>query len=103
MVCYAVPLLATVIVALRRRTSRKKTKEGFWLSLLLLGGTLFGMIDHFWNNELFLIGTNWLIDLSLGFTITGGIFAAWGVIVFRERLAKFRFLSRRTGLYRREG
>jgi hypothetical protein len=102
MVCYAVPLIATVLLSVRRRVLRKVSKEGLWLNLLLLGGSLFGVIDHFWNNELFLIGANWLVDLSLGFAITGGIFAAWGVIVYRERLAKFRYLSRRTGIYRRE-
>ena len=100
MVCYAVPLAATIIVSLKRKLSGEKTKEGFWLNLLLLGGSLFGIIDHFWNGGLFLLGPNILADLSLGATITLGIFAAWGVIVFREKLAKFRFLSRRTGIYR---
>ncbi len=101
MVCYAVPLAALLITAVRRRMLRKKNVEGFWLNLLLLGGALFGVIDHFWNGELFLIGPNLLVDLSLGATITGGIFATWGVIVFREKITdSFRFLSRRTGIYK---
>ena len=100
MVCYSVPLAATIIVALKRKLSGKTTKEGLWLNLLLLGGSLFGIIDHLWNGELFLIGANWIADLSLGAAITAGIFTTWGVMVFRERLAKFRFLGRRTGIYR---
>jgi hypothetical protein len=100
MVCYAVPLAATIIVSLKRLASRKKTPEGFWLNLLLLGGALFGVIDHFWNGELFLIGPNIFTDLALGVTITAGIFVAWGTIVFREKITySFRFLSRRTGIY----
>ncbi|NIP40175.1 MAG: hypothetical protein GTN39_01495, partial [Candidatus Aenigmarchaeota archaeon] len=70
-------------------------------NLLLLGGSLFGIIDHFWNGELFLLGPNLLADLSLGATITGGIFATWGVIVFREKITdSFRLLGRRTGIYK---
>ncbi|NIP40958.1 MAG: hypothetical protein GTN39_05580 [Candidatus Aenigmarchaeota archaeon] len=101
MVCYAVPLAATILLAIRRRISIKKTKEGLWLNLLLLGGSLFGAIDHFWNGELFLIGANWVADLSLGVTITLGTFAVWGIIVFRNNPSKLRILSRRAGFYRR--
>lgn len=101
MVCYAVPLAALVITALRRKLLGKKDTEGFWLSLLLLGGALFGVIDHFWNGELFLIGANWMLDLSLGVTITAGIFAAWGLIVHRERLVNSATqVERKTGIYK---
>ncbi len=101
MVCYAVPLAVLLITSVRRKILRKKDMEGFWLNLLLLGGSLFGIIDHFWNGELFLLGPNLLADLSLGATITGGIFATWGVIVFREKITdSFRFLSRRIGIYK---
>ena len=100
MVCYTIPLIATLIVTIRRRTLRRKDPEGFWLNLLLLGGSLFGVIDHLWNGELFLVGPNIVSDLMLGFAITGGIFVTWGIIAFRERITKLRFLSRRMGLYR---
>lgn len=100
MVCYTVPLAATIIVAVKRRLSGKSSKEGLWLNLLLLGASLFGVIDHLWNGELFLIGPNIFADLSLGAVITAGVFTTWGVIVFRERLAKFRFLDRRTGIHK---
>jgi hypothetical protein len=101
MVCYTIPLIATIIVAIRRRALRKKDVEGFWLNLLLLGGALFGVIDHFWNGELFLIGPNLLVDLSLGVTITAGIFVSWGVIVFREKITgSLKQLDRKTGIYK---
>jgi len=103
MACYAVPLAATLILAVKRRTSIKKTKEMLWLNLLLLGGSLFGVIDHFWNGELFLLGSNLLADLSLGVTITLGTFAAWGIIVLANNPSRFRILDRRTGFYRRAG
>ena len=85
MVCYAVPLAATVIVSLRRMISGKKSTEGFWLSIMLLGASIFGVVDHMWNGELFLLGSNLIMDLSLGITITAGVFAGWGLIVYRNR------------------
>jgi hypothetical protein len=101
MVCYAVPLAALLITAFRRKLLRKTGMEGFWLNLLLLGGALFGVIDHFWNGELFLLGPNLIADLSLGATITAGIFVSWGVIVFRERLTgSLKNLERKTGIYK---
>lgn len=100
MVCYAVPLAALIITSFRRKLLKKTNVEGFWLNLLLLGGAVFGVVDHFWNGELFLLGTNLFADLALGATITIGLFGAWGTIVFKDRLAKFRFLSRRTGFYK---
>jgi len=41
-----------------------------WLNLLLAGGTIFGVVDHLWNGEIFLIGENVLLNLLLGVVIT---------------------------------
>ena len=101
MVCYAVPTAALLISVIRRKALRKTDVQGFWLNLLLLGGALFGVIDHFWNGELFLISANWFMDLSLGFTITAGIFVAWGLVVHRERLiSSASQIERKTGIYK---
>ena len=101
MVCYSVPLAALLITAFRRKILRKKDVEGFWLNLLLLGGALFGVIDHFWNGELLLIGANWAADLMLGVTITAGIFVSWGLIVHRERITNpLGHVERKTGIYK---
>ncbi|MBN2330551.1 MAG: hypothetical protein JXC85_01940 [Candidatus Aenigmarchaeota archaeon] len=98
MVCYIVPLVATVIGSAHRKASGSHDAKGMWLNIMLLGGALFGLIDHAWNAELFLISANWMLDLALGATITTGIFVSWGVIAFRERLLVTpRFMSRRTG------
>jgi hypothetical protein len=48
---------------------------------MFYGGSLFGIIDHLWNKELFLISENWLRDLLLGAVITIGIIVAWRVIL----------------------
>ena len=99
MVCYMVPLATTIGVALGRRKLNKHDAHGFWLSIMLLGGSLFGVVDHMWNGELFLLGPNLMLDMALGGVITTGIFAAWGIIVFRERLAQpFRGVSRHLGI-----
>ncbi len=100
MVCYIVPLAATIIGTLTRKSLGKHGAHGFWLNIMLLGGALFGVIDHFWNGELFLISANWMLDLALGGSITAGIFVSWGVIVSKDRLLEpLRFINRRIGIY----
>ena len=86
MVCYIVPLVATMVGAVTRKSLHKSDSNGFLLNIMLLGGALFGVIDHAWSGQLFMFGANWLMDMALGGTITMGIFATWGVIAFKERL-----------------
>lgn len=80
MVCYIIPLAAAIVSA-TLWGSLKKGPAGLWLVLLLCGGALFGVVDHLWNGELFLIGENIASDLLLGCTITGTMFGSWGVIL----------------------
>jgi len=97
MVCYIVPTVATVIQFIRRKNN--KDKHEYWLNLMFLGAALFGVIDHLWNGELFLISTNWLMDLALGFTITGGIIGSWGLLVSGPKITdSIRRLSYRLGI-----
>ena len=77
--CYTVPTAAAILTTFMWRS--KKTVPLFWLMLMFYGGALFGVIDHLWNGELFLISKDWLKDLSLGVVITGVIFATWGIIL----------------------
>ncbi len=86
MVCYAVPTSALIVTHFARRKMRMSDKEGNWLELMLLGGATFGVIDHWWNGELMLIGDNIASDLLLGFVITLGIFVAWGAVVAWNRM-----------------
>jgi len=92
MVCYMIPML----VAFAHHASRKKIKRmnedphQLWLSMLLFGGASFGFIDHLWNGELFLIGSNLLADMVLGAVITLGIFCVWGIMVAVDRSSASR-------------
>ena len=83
MVCYSVPMIAAVSHFVMRRniTSWKDSTSHLWLGLLLAGGAIFGLVDHWWNGELFLIGENILMDLMLGVTITIAIVVIWAVAV----------------------
>lgn len=88
--CYLVP---TVVLLFQFAASRgipawKKNKEQTWLTLLLLGGALFGVVDHAWNGELFLFGEHLVWDLALGVLITAVIFGIWSVMVIRDRAAQ---------------
>ncbi len=83
MVCYIVPTIAALIHGFLRNkipSWKNETKHGY-LTLLLTGGAIFGLVDHWWNGELFLIGNNWTTDIALGFTITAAIIIAWGAVI----------------------
>ena len=83
MVCYIVPAAAAIVHYGLRRNIRgwSKSIHHFWLSLLLAGGAIFGVVDHLWNGDLFIIGEEPLIDVMLGVTITAAILVAWAIIV----------------------
>jgi hypothetical protein len=99
MVCYAIPLAAGLVNAVRRKTLHKEDKEGFWLNLMFAGAGVFGVVDHMWNGQLFMVGPNLVSDLMLGATITTGVLASWGVIINKELITqKLGFFSRKTGI-----
>ena len=99
MVCYIVPTVASVIEYVRNRKIKQKTPHKNWLNLMFLGGAVFGIIDHLWNGELFLISVNWASDLTLGFTITAGITGSWGLMVYTPKITNLmRNLSYRLGI-----
>jgi len=94
MVCYTIPLAAAVISSIVW-SSRRRGPAGWWLNLLLYGAVLFGAVDHLWHGELFLIGEAPFMDLLLGATITGAVFAGWGITLGIAR--RYPDLSRRMG------
>ncbi|MDI6707515.1 MAG: hypothetical protein QMD21_02045 [Candidatus Thermoplasmatota archaeon] len=83
MVCYTVPTGAAIVhYVLRKSISGwKKSNYLYWLNILLLGGAIFGIVDHLWNGELFLISEEPMMDILLGVTITISIFVVWALIV----------------------
>ena len=81
--CYAAPLIGAVVTSVV--WSKTKSVKIWWLSLMFYGGALFGVIDHWWNGELFLISENIVSDLSLGVVITTLILVSWGITVFLSR------------------
>ncbi len=96
MVCYTIPLAVAIISSIVW-SSQRRGPAGWWLNLLLYGGALFGLVDHLWHGELFLIGEAPLMDLLLGGTITAVIFGGWGITL---GIAKaYPELSRRMGYH----
>ncbi len=94
MVCYTIPLAAAIISSVVWG-SRRRGPAGWWLNLLLYGGALFGLVDHLWHGELFLLGKAPLMDLLLGATITAVIFGGWGITLGIARM--YPELCRRMG------
>jgi hypothetical protein len=82
MTCYIIPLLATFVhYGMRKRIPalRADPKQG-WLTMMLGGASVFGVVDHLWNGELFLLGPNMTWDLMLGTTITGAVVGLWALV-----------------------
>ena len=77
--CYLVPTAAAITTTFIWKKSG--SLKLWWLSLLFYGGSLFGIIDHLWNGELFLISENWVKDLALGVVITASIVLAWNIVI----------------------
>jgi hypothetical protein len=87
--------LAAAIISSAVWGSQRRGPAGWWLNLLLYGGALFGLVDHLWNGELFLLGEAPLMDLLLGATITAVIFGGWGITLGIARI--YPELGRRMG------
>lgn len=82
--CYLGPTTAAVVTTFMWKS--RKTSKLFWLMLMFYGGSLFGIIDHLWNGELFLVSENWAKDVILGVVITAGIILAWaGILALAKR------------------
>ena len=77
--CYTAPLVGAIVTSVA--WGKTKSVKVWWLALMFYGGALFGVIDHFWNGELFLISENIVSDLLLGVTITAIILVSWGITV----------------------
>ncbi len=77
--CYTVPLAGAVVTSVA--WGKTKNVKVWWLALMFYGGALFGVIDHLWNGELFLISKDIISDLLLGVTITAIILVFWGITV----------------------
>ena len=77
--CYTAPLIGAVVTT--AAWAKTRSAKVWWLTLMFYGGALFGVIDHWWNGELFLISENIISDLLLGVAITAVILISWGITV----------------------
>ncbi len=95
--CYIVPTTAAIMhFFMRKRYPSFRGRYNLWLNQLLLGGALFGVVDHWWNKELFLFGEHLLLDLTLGVTITLTIFIVWSFLVISDKLSKKHTITTRS-------
>ena len=81
--CYIIPAVSAIIHYFMRKKNPSLGQHHLWLNQLLLGGAIFGVVDHLWNGELLLFSIS---DLGLGALITTVIFAAWKIIVWRSNV-----------------
>lgn len=87
--CYAVPAVAGLVHHLMRKkiSSWKTSRYHQWLGMMFFGGAIFGIVDHLWNRELFMISDNFFMDMLLGVTITAVILVSWSVMVAIDKLS----------------
>ena len=87
MCCYGVPAVAALVhYAIRkRRPAWGSQKHQQWLTLMLSGGAIFGIVDHLYHGELFLVGDDFAKDLLLGVLITTVILASWVIVVYKDK------------------
>lgn len=88
MVCYVVPTAVLVLGLALRRKYNWNTLYAQWFTMLFAGGVVFGVVDHVWNGELFLIGGSIAGDLLLGLAITLVLLAVWVVLVSLDAAKK---------------
>lgn len=87
--CYAGPVAGAIVSSLV--WSKTKSVKVWWLMLLYSGGALFGVIDHLWNRELFIISGDIVKDLLLGLVITVSIFLFWlGALLYQKHNPQLR-------------
>ncbi len=87
MVCYIVPTAVALVHGLMRKNmvSLKNNVHHLWLNLLLVGATIFGFFDYWWNGELFFVGENTVLDILLGVIITIAVFVVWILFVIIDK------------------
>jgi hypothetical protein len=98
MVCYAIPLAASILHAVTRKkiSSWRNNVHHFWLNLLFIGGAIFGVVDHMWNGELLLVRENIGFDILLGLVISVIIYVVWIVVVtYDKSTRKIKIETRR--------
>jgi hypothetical protein len=83
--CYGVPVAAVLILNGVKKFKKINLPNFDRLNLLLLGGSIMLIVDHWWNGELFLIGKNITKDLFLGVLMTGAVLGVWLVMNFLEK------------------
>ena len=79
MTCYVVPAVAFISHSIMRKKNKSIAlrSDHKALNLLFAGASIFGLVDHAWNRELFAFGPGIWTDLLLGLTITATIIGVW--------------------------
>ncbi|MCS7249646.1 MAG: hypothetical protein N2323_00620 [candidate division WOR-3 bacterium] len=86
--CYIIPTITLIFLSIIHKKLKIKEPEKGWLFLLFLGAVIFGLVDHLWNGEIFLIGENPIMDIVLGIIITFSVFIVWRIIVYIYKIRK---------------
>ncbi len=81
MTCYSVPVTVAIVLFAARKVLGNNSYSLKLLNLLLAAGSVMLVIDHWWNQELFLLGDGLASDLFLGVLMTLGTVVFWGILL----------------------
>ncbi len=84
--CHVVPVVSAIVTTVLNKN--KKNPDIGQLNLLFYGASIFGIVDHLWNGELFLISPNIGKDLLLGVVISACVLAGWAMGLYSRRRAE---------------
>ena len=93
--CYVVPTVAAIAHFYIRKHNPTLKADSYqrWLNLLFVGGAIFGVVDHMWYGELFMLGHNPIADLMLGVVITVVTYIAWKFMVIYDKVTSKNTVS----------
>ncbi len=77
--CYLAPTAAAIATTIIWQ--KNKSPGLLMLMLMFYGGSIFGLVDHLLNGELFLVSHDWTRDALLGVVITLSIVFFWVILI----------------------
>jgi hypothetical protein len=88
--CHAVPIANAIVTTFWWKKSRSPRLGQ--LNLMFYGASIFGIVDHLWSGELFLISPDLTKDILKGVVIAASVWGIWGAGLLWERFGRYKAL-----------
>jgi len=86
--CHVIPVANAIAVKFwHMKTNDPRIGQ---LKIMFYGASIFGVVDHLWNGEFFMLSPNLAKDLMLGVAITLCVWGIWGAGLLVEKFSRQR-------------